>query len=750
MHGSRWLVVWSFVLFLLMVPQAVAQAPLIPPDIQAIMQKMQSGQQPTADEMRRLQEWGQAMQQQMKGGGATGGAAGGGGAAGAGAGSVGQNFGVTPVPSAGNPLQLPCPPSAGLDFPAGAPSKTEYLALLASLVDSYGKRLSGSKSDLDRVLASYAGDGSSVTGMGVTLYLSGAAAAAVYTDAIAALHNPDNLQAANNLGVALDTIPDSKAAAQVFQYVRSLAPKAPLPALNLGWAYFNGGRGDLAQKQFQEAGSLGPNLPGPDAGLGMLASCGGDQRTARMEFLKSLTKGFSAVVAFGYQQADQAEKQTESANTAPTPPPADNPDTGPIPELPVDADPEATAASEPAFQHAVTVANQRAPAATQRLQQAMSRVQSVSRNASVDANGEVTFPRVFDKQLFILREMNALVMAPVVGAEKSLLPQATNAMQSATQSLNNPDVQRLLELGKERDQANKRQQECVKPHVDKNGVPPTKEDADYVLNVCDAQYFAELKRIGDEEEQINFRQCKLQKSALDVIYSQNYKLWKAYSDSLRVAARDYYAFSQPVIDEIWDPDLNEVMQASREVQVVTLYQPAAQGALTLAGTARSFRELKCVAPPPPQPPKTARDPELTDKPSKCPLDPPLKLGPFEFGCHSLKIEGGEGLKIKFEHDFAKKETALWVGAGLDLEAAASLKNFSELKGAGETWAPPSPGIHGEVGMGVRFTDAGAVQDVNITSSASIEIGPASASISSGVSLENGPNFAARAGASSPQ
>ena len=59
--------------------------------------------------------------------------------------------------------------------------------------------------------------------------------------ALAAVANPDDLQVAGNLGVALDSIPDSKAASAVLLYARKLAPHTAV-CIQLSHAGRKGGK----------------------------------------------------------------------------------------------------------------------------------------------------------------------------------------------------------------------------------------------------------------------------------------------------------------------------------------------------------------------------------------------------------------------------------------------------------------------------------------------------------------------------
>jgi tetratricopeptide (TPR) repeat protein len=184
--------------------------------------------------------------------------------------------------------------------------------LVKSLVETYGHRLGTHRVEFDRIFAK-PGAASTASQAGPVLFISGAAGASVYASAVAASANPDDLQVASNLGVALDSIPDAKSASAVLLYAHKLVPQQAMPALNLAWVYFNSGHGAEAKALFQNAANLDPDLSGPSAGLGMLASCQGDTATAMTMFRKSLSKSYSGLVAVGYTQAQQAQELHRTA-----------------------------------------------------------------------------------------------------------------------------------------------------------------------------------------------------------------------------------------------------------------------------------------------------------------------------------------------------------------------------------------------------------------------------------------------------
>ena len=95
--------------------------------------------------------------------------------------------------------------------------------------------------------------------------------------------------------------------------------------------------------------------------------------------------------------------------------------------------------------------------------------------------------------------------------------------------------------------------------------------------------------------------CKLNKQVLETEYAQYFKLWKQLSDTYRAATRDFYAYSQPIIDQIWVPALNQYVQSDRELSVLTLYTTDALYANSLAEMARVIKDVYKRQPTPSPP-----------------------------------------------------------------------------------------------------------------------------------------------------
>jgi hypothetical protein len=526
-----------------------------------------------------------------------------------------------------------------------------------------------------------------------------------------------------------------------------------MPALNLAWVYFNSGHAAEAKSLFQNAAILDPDLSGPSAGLGMLASCHGDTATAMSMFRKSLSKGYSGVVAVGYKQAEKTEehKQQDSNEPPPSFPSSGSGDSSPLPEMPVTADPQETLGSEPAFQQAFNFADKEVQAANARWQDAQARVSAINRRAQIDPDGTIDLPRTFDKQIFEYHQIVMLTVGTVSQVSFPTLQQAMGVIgplnEQTFQEVAGVDAETLLRLQKEQLADQEAHSDAFKRIV-MQGLPSAAEAA--AITAENARYEAQLAPLKQQGDDLAYKDCKLIKGNLETNYAQWFKVWKQYSDSSRASSRDFYAYSQPILDQIWVPSLNELMQADRELHVLALYRFDAQGALVVAGLAKGIKDLKCIEPVPPKPPKTIKDPTLTKKEPDCPLNPPIRLGlgamKMELGCDHVKISGGEILRVEVERNFDRKDTAFWVGVGASASASTYNIGGSNLGDNGQGWTPPSSPVNFDVTaqilVGVRVNDSGAVVDGGIKStvSATGNVGPLSGAlgVTGSVTLENGP------------
>lgn len=263
----------------------------------------------------------------------------------------------------------------------------------------------------------------------------------------------------------------------------------------------------------------------------------------------------------------------------------------------------------------------------------------------------------------------------------------------------------------------------------------------------------ELER---EIERIFAPLCDPIRKAFDTYYTQQYKLWKPYSDAVRVGTDDFYFFSDPILARVYAPALNEYMAAFREVVVMGAYKQVLDMGEGLADFA-SGSGMKCDPPPSPEPADGSGASLPDGKKGDCPLDKPLaidlKLVKIELDCDKFSIEGGEGLMAKVEHTFSKDETTIWVGAGVSgggTVGTVSARDSDTGKDSNivPTKIAPNITLEGKAGFSFTFRRQ-SLQDVGFSTEASGSISVAGASVSgsvsSGVSVEGGLKVGAEGG-----
>jgi len=153
---------------------------------------------------------------------------------------------------------------------AAAPTRAEYVALVKSLAETYGGKLGAhvpnSMASLPspvQALPPPSRPGSLYQRCGRRFGLR---------QCRGGRGQPRRPAGGQQPGVALDTIPDAKAASAVLLYARKLAPQQALPALNLAWVYFNSGHAPMPKLYFRMRPFSIRSLR-PQRRPGMLASC---------------------------------------------------------------------------------------------------------------------------------------------------------------------------------------------------------------------------------------------------------------------------------------------------------------------------------------------------------------------------------------------------------------------------------------------------------------------------------------------
>ena len=731
--GTIFLLSVSVVLFLLTLPLAHGQAPpSIPPDVQAIMQKLSSGKAPTAAEQKRLQEWGKAQAAAYKQGGAGTTA----GAVQAGAAQKTRQQSQSAQKAALISLKKACPTATGAQLPTAAPTASEYVALLKTLVKSYGAKLAPeTRASIDLGIAppNAAPEASPGASFGAVLNAAGAINEAVYASASAALKNSTDLLAANNLGVNLSEAGDHSSSALVLLYVAKMRPNSPLASVNLGWTLFNAGASASAQKAFQRAHGLSPDMSAPEAGMGLLAGCRGDTTTATKLLKSSLDKGYSKVAAMAFMQAKASQPpsqtgedqkgQDQSGSDGNPPASSNNPEV--IPDLTLHPEGERNISQIDLLKRVRDWAMQHNNELMQRYSDTLTRVAAINRRAKLDGDA-IDLPRVFDRELFEFRQAIDLTFAARFRNIAPTIQEIGKVMDTnarVTVAIVGPDLQHNIDQ-------NQQYMELIKDLT-----------ACGDNETCQARVQKQIDAKRAEMDDTLYRICMHTKQSADVIYAQSYKHWKTTWDEFRPAAADLYAFTDPILDRVWVPSLNEMLQLQRQLTVMTHYTALSGEAAALAAMSEGYRDMKCVPPSPPPTADSDDTPNLPQKqPPDCPFSKPASFGfgavSVKLGCDDVTISGGEGFRFKASRNFKTHETTLWGGVGASAEAKVDFLG------------PMSPKAEAtaQAGMGVKFSGDGSVSDVFVTSefTAGVGMGGKSAdiSVSGEAALEGGASLSA--------
>jgi Flp pilus assembly protein TadD len=688
-----------FLAALLAVSSYAQAPPQIPPDVQAIMNKLSAGGTPTPQEQQRLQSWGQSMAKGMSSAGA---ASGGASQSPGTPGSLGLPFQGQASNGKISFTQL-CPKPSSAALPSTAPTAAEYLALVKTLAARYGAKL-----DLQTRVALDSGvtqAGANAGSLPALLVPAGAINEAVYAGSVAAQRNPLDVNAANNLGVSLDQAADYPDAARVLLYLTSLRPQSPLAAVNLAWVDFNAGSSAAAKKQFVHAQGLGPDMAAPEEGQGLIAGCQGDLASAKTLLGSSLKKGYSTAGAVGFMAAQQAQPSsaTDAGWTPPESEPPPNADSM-IPDLKV---PDQMQYS-PAYAAALMQVNQQSQSRLadlgNQMMAAYQRIVAINQRFQQQGDSVINLPLTFEAELFEFKEVvNLSYYARFRNMDQvnKQVTQAMNANLDTTVTTMSGDSRQYDQLSTQMTQMQKEADGCG-PN---NGA-------------CWEKYEQQLKDVMAQMDQLNYQTCLHSKQSIDGSYIQTHKLWKAQWDDFRPASADLYAFTDPILKKVWVPAVYDFLSLWRETTVYSLYTPLSGAAAGLVKMGDAYKDMKCVPPPPKETKEEASPPDLPkETPPPCPLGNGIGFGllvvSVHLGCDSASIEGGEALRFKASRNFAAHSTTLWAGVG----AGASVGVDAPMLGS----LTPKASLSVETGFGVILGQGGTISDEYISSDLSAKL-----------------------------
>ncbi len=611
-------------------------------------------------------------------------------------------------------------------------TSTTYITLAKSLMTVYGPKMGIKVSELNNKLE---GSKKSTNGadMGVLFMTMGAGSATIYSTAWSAARNPTDVLTANNLGVALKDMGDYPKALQVLLYAKSLNQGVPLIYINLGWVYREMGNAADAKLMFERALQLAPELPSPHLGLGLLAECAGSHTVAIQHLRKALAGRTSAAGIAAYKKAQ--ESQSNSNNNQSVSSEKGEVKEFNIPELPVYE-------QKGKMEQAEATLNAYSISLSSRINDLHAQAQSLfkiieqqNEKARQNPENSIVFARDFSKELFLFQDVHELLWGK--SSNWSRKTDEANKLLEQIQTFEGVDLETQMQIEEKMNKLGEKEISLRTRHLKDFEACGNIEPCQDKVN---AKLEADLVPINTEREQLEYRLCKLQKGDMEVLFSRKYKAWKLLSNELETTGRDYYSFTNPILEKIYAPSLNELQNVYRELAILDGQVAVLAIASELPAQAANYNQLKCVEPEPPRTAGKAEDPKLPKKEkAPCPLGENGISGgagaiSFELSCEHFKLSGGEGLLWSVKRDFDRHETTIWGGVG----ATAEYGNGN---------------LSGEATVGVEVTigQGDVIKDVALTSSVKAGLGGlVEGEVSGRFSVEGGPSMEATGGIITPE
>ncbi len=338
------------------------------------------------------------------------------------------------------------------------------------------------------------------------------------------------------------------------------------------------------------------------------------------------------------------------------------------------------------------------------------------KRASKDPDNSIVFQRDFSKEIMQFEDIDAL-----------LFGENSNYARASAQGVKL--LEDNAEIAKKRLPTITQQLEEGKRLQDRWDILMDELKACGLNDICIRKVHAKMDKLQFEGEQLSYRMCMGEKGDLESSYSAGCKNYTLVSNALKEAIPDYYAFTNPIIERMYAPSINEFYNLYRELRVVIHLEIVAVFASGLPGYADQLNQMICVEPEPPEPPEEVPGPELPSKKKKdCPLGENgigggIGVFSFELSCDHVKLSGGEGILWSVKRDFTKHETTIWGGVGVKGE-----------------YGRGNATVEANVGMEITFGQGDAVKDVAFTSSVKAGVGGlAEAEISGRFALEGGPS-----------
>ena len=675
-----------------------------PENIQRILQKANSGKELTEAEQEALDKWADSIEKQYGN----------------------KDKLATEMSGSKTGSDFMCPKAQATRPNIVSLTREGYIDLAKSLMTTYGPKVGKGFPELKKVLesAKKPTDGSDI---GALFMMEGAGSATIYSTAWSASKDPDDLLTANNLGVALKDMGEYVKALRVLMYADKLKPNIPLVLTNMGWVYREMGDPVNAQVMFELAAVLAPEMPSPQLGLGLIYECKGNHAIALKYLRKALAESNSAVGIMAYQKAKEAQTESRSQEQdKPLSSEKGQTEDFSVPDLPAY---ENKATMEKAGPFLKEYYEKLSPGIRKLYEKYNSLLRTVSQQnirAQQYPDNSIVFSRDFSKEIFMFQEVAVLLFGEYSNYGQALKNGAEAAGNSSDIILK--DVPGLNQLQDKHMRLTRQMMELMEAEAACGDSEP-----------CVNAVRAKMRVVEAELEEVEYQICLLTKSELDINYSANYKLYKKVSDAFSEAAYDFYAFTNPILEKIYAPSLNELMNTYRELVILSHAENVAGLGIGLPDVAQQYNELKCVEPLPPGTTTQVTEPKIPKKEKgPCPLGEKGIGGgygvfSFELSCDHVKISGGEGLLWSISRDFNKHETTFWGGVGVQGEY-----------GHGNISAEASVGVEITIGQG------DVVKDVALTSSVKAGLGGlVEGEVSARLAVEGGPSIETSGGFITP-
>jgi tetratricopeptide (TPR) repeat protein len=478
---------------------------------------------------------------------------------------------------------------------------------------------------------------------------------------------------------------------------------------------------------FERAATLAPEMPSPQLGLGLIYECKGNHALALKYLRKALAESNSAVGIMAYQKAKESRTENQSQEQD-KPLSSEKGQTGDfsVPDLPVSEN-KATMGK---VGSSLTDYHNKLSSKTQNLleqyQSLLKIVSQQSIRSQQDPDNSIVFSRDFSKEIFMFYETAVLLFGENSNYGKALNEETKNTGRSS--DLIMKDVPGLMQLQDKHQQLTERLIELMKEEI-----------ACGSNEICIAEVTKKMVPVKAEINEVEYKMCLLQKGDLDINYTSLHKLYKGVSDAFKEAAHDFYAFTNPILEKVYAPSLNELMNVYRELIILTHLQNVVGMGMELPGIAQQYDELKCVEPQPPGNLPELKDPEIPKKKKgPCPLGEKGISGDavifsFELSCDHVKISGGEGLLVSVNRDFTTHETKFRFGVGAQGE-----------------YLQGNVSAEASIGVDITISQGDVVKDVALTSSVKAGLGGiAEGEVSARWAVEGGPSIESGGGLITP-